>query len=146
MTRANFALAVLLLAGGAASPVAAQATRGPSDATSLPAWDQLTRAQRDLLIAPMRERWNDHPADRPRMLAHARRWQEMTPEQRQRARRGMHRWEKMDPDHRRRMRVLFEEMRDMTPEQRKALRDKWHAMTHAQRRAWIERNAAGKSD
>lgn len=134
-------LAALLLAGGATPLAIAQEAAPAEAATSLPAWDQLTPAQRDLLVAPMRERWDSRPADRARMLARAQRWQEMTPDQRQRARHGMHRWEKMDPEHRQRMRALFGQMRGMDREQRKALREKWHAMTPEQRKAWVEQNA-----
>ena len=146
---ANLALATLLLAAGAAPLASAQDTNPATTAgkaSDLPAWEQLTAAQRDRLVAPLRERWNSRADDRARMLAHAQRWQEMTPEQRQRARHGMHRWEKMDPEHRERMRALFGKMRGMDREERKALRAKWHAMTPEQRKAWVEANAPEKSD
>jgi hypothetical protein len=107
---------------------------------ALPAWEQLTPAQRDLLVAPLRERWNANPGERARMYGHAERWRSMTPEQRARARRGLGHWEHMDPARRREMRALFEKMRTMAPEQRKALRDQWHGMTQAQRSAWVEAN------
>jgi hypothetical protein len=106
----------------------------------LPAWDQLTPAQRELLVAPLRERWDSNPGERARMYGHAERWHSMTPEQRARARRGLGHWEHMDPARRREMRALFEKMRTMSPEQRKALRDQWHGMTQAQRSAWVEAN------
>lgn len=114
----------------------------PATATgaSMPAWEQLTPAQRDLLVAPIRERWNSNPDERGRMYRHAERWQQMTPDQRARAHHGMHRWEHMDPQKREEMRALFQKMRTMTPEQRHALRDQWHAMTPEQRAAWMEAN------
>ena len=112
----------------------------PAAQPGLPGWDQLTPAQRELLIAPLRERWDANPAERGRMYGHAERWRAMTPEQRARARRGLGHWEHMDPARRREMRALFEKMRTMAPEQRKALRDQWHGMTQAQRNAWVEAN------
>ena len=127
---------ILLLALLCAAPAFAQrATTGTH-----PAWEQLSTAERDLLTAPIRERWNDNPGERARMLEHARRWQAMTPEQRKRAHHGMKRWSHMDPQKRAEARALFGKMRDMSPEQRKALREQWHAMTPEQRKAWIEAN------
>ena len=109
-------------------------------AAAMPAWEQLSPAQRELLVAPIRERWNANPDERARMYEHAQGWQSMTPEQRARARHGMHRWERMDPERREQMRALFEKMRAMSPEQRKALRDQWRAMSPEQRRAWVQAN------
>ena len=125
------------LAGGAQ---AGESAAPPPQAT-LPAWDDLSPAQRELLVAPLRERWNANPAERARMLERAQRWQSLSPEERRRAHRGMHRWEHMDPEHRRQMRALFSKMRQLDATQRKALRDKWHAMTPEQRRAWVDANA-----
>ena len=139
-------LALALCATSAAAGAQDSATRHPpassaqSAHASLPGWEQLTPAQRDLLIAPLRERWNANPGERARMYGHAERWRSMTPEQRARARRGLGHWEHMDPARRREMRALFEKMRTMSPEQRKALRDQWHGMTQAQREAWVEAN------
>lgn len=143
LNRKTLLLAVLLLAplslvAGTAGAV------GQQEATAtLPAWDQLTPEQRELLIAPMRERWDARPAHRNRMYKHAQRWHDMTPEQRQRARHGMHRFEHMDPEHRTRMRALFDKMRTMAPEQRKALREQWRGMSAEQRKAWVEANPPG---
>lgn len=111
----------------------------PSE-TTLPTWDKLTPAQREQLIAPVRERWNDQPEARERMLSHAKRWQELTPEQRQRARHGMHRWEKMSPEKRAEMRALFAKMRTMEPTEREALKAKWRQMTPQQRQDWVKAN------
>jgi hypothetical protein len=108
---------------------------------TLPAWDQLTPAQRDLVVAPVRDRWNADPAARARMLGHAQRWQQLSPDQRIRMRRGLGRWEHMDPEQRQAMRALFHKMRAMTPAQRDALRGKWRAMTPQQRHDWVEANA-----
>lgn len=134
-TLCTLLLGLLLCTGGAA------VAGGPAVAPqSLPAWDQLTPAQRDLLVAPLRERWNANPAERTRLLEHANRWRSMSPDQRKRAHRGMHRWERMDPEHRREMRALYGRMRQLSPEQRKALRAQWHGMTPEQRRNWVDAN------
>ena len=108
----------------------------------LPAWEQLTPAQRALVIAPIRDRWNASPEARGRMYQHAQRWQQLTPQQRLAARHGMWKWQHMDPAQRESARALFHRMRDMTPEQRRALRDRWHAMTPQQRHDWVEANRA----
>ncbi len=106
----------------------------------LPEWDRLTPAQRETLIAPMRDRWNDAPERRQRMYDHARSWQQMTPEQRDQAKRGMHRFEHMSPQQRREAQALFGRMRDMDKGQRQQLRDQWQKMTPEQRRQWVEAN------
>lgn len=131
-------LSILLLALCAAPAFAAQ----PAQTTATPpAWEQLSQAERELLVAPVRERWNANPAQRARMLNHAQRWQTMTPEQRERAHHGMKRWSHMDTGKREEMRALFHKMRTLDPEQRKALREQWKAMTPEQRKAWIEANS-----
>ena len=45
----------------------------PAAPSTLPAWDALSPAQRDLVIAPIRDRWNANPDARKRMYEHARR-------------------------------------------------------------------------
>lgn len=132
-------IAALLLALAFALPAAAQSTAGSAP---LPAWDQLSEAQRQALVAPMRQRWNDHPEKRAHMLAHAERWQEMGPEQRERARRGAERWRQMDPDKREAMRALYARLRTLPDAEREALRAQWRAMTPEQRRAWVKANPA----
>jgi hypothetical protein len=139
MTR-TFFVAFLLAWAGSAVAAGQDRPEASTPAVQLRAWDQLTPAQRELLVAPVRERWDANPSERARILRHAQRWQTMTPEQRTRARRGLRHWEHMDPARRVEMRALFEKMKKMSPEQRKALRDKWHAMTAEQRRAWVEAN------
>ena len=118
---------------------------GPTVAADapLPAWEQLTPAQRDLLIAPMRERWNSvEPARRQNMLERARRWQGMSPEQRQRAQHGMKRWEDMTPAKREMMRALYSYMRTLDEPQRKAMMARWREMTPKQRRSWADQHPA----
>ena len=129
--------ALMSCAAMAASPSPADAK---DTATPMPAWEQLTQAQRDALIAPLRARWNDSPERRARMYEHAQRWQNMTPEQRKSAHRGMKRWKHMDPGQRAQARALFQKMRGMSKEDRSELREQWHAMTPEQRRQWVERN------
>lgn len=127
-----------------------------------PAWEQLSQAQRDEIIAPLRERWNRDPGERTRMLERSRRWQSMTPDQRQRARHGMRRWQRMDPEKQAQMRALFErtrnmpgkqrhetmvlfrEMLPMTPQQRVELKSRWQAMSPAQRDAWVEQHVQAR--
>lgn len=128
------ALAALACATCLAAPAFAAAP------TALPTWEQLTPAQRELLVAPIRERWNRSPEERARFLERAQRWQQMTPEQRARAHHGLRRWEHMDPGKREAMRALFQKMRTMTPDQRQALREQWHRMTPDQRRDWVRQN------
>lgn len=108
----------------------------------LPTWEQLTPAQRETLIAPMRDRWNSQPDDRQRMLERAQRWEQMTPEQRQHARHGMQRWESMNPEQREQTRALFAKMRTLDEPQRKALKAQWRTMTPDQRREWVKANPA----
>ena len=142
------ALCLLCTAPAFAQTAPAPSTR-PAAATttavrSYPAWEQLSVAEREMLVAPVRERWNSNPQARARMMEHARRWQTMTPEQRQRAHRGMKRWGHMSPEQRAQTRALFGEMRKLTPEQRQELRAKWKAMTPAEREAWIKAHPAPK--
>ena len=112
-----------------------------STARTLPTWEQLTPAEREALVAPLRERWNNaDPAHRQRMLDHARRWEELTPEQRRTARKGQHRWEHLTPDQREQARALYQRMRHMDQDERVALRKQWHAMTPEQRKAWLDAN------
>ncbi|GAB3360989.1 DUF3106 domain-containing protein [Lysobacter tyrosinilyticus] len=111
-------------------------------ARAYPAWEQLSVAEREMLLAPVRERWNSNPEARARMMEHAQRWQTMTPEERQRMHRGMGRWGHMSPEQRAHARALFGEMRKMTPEQRQELRAKWKSMTPAERDAWIKAHPA----
>jgi len=134
MIRRQHWLVVFLLL---AAPVFAQQTAAPAPAPAQ--WEQLSPAERDVLIAPIRDRWNNADADqRRRMLDHARRWMTMTPEQREAAHKGMRRWDHLSPDQRDQARELFERMRSMPPEERHALKEKWHDMTPEQRKAWLD--------
>ena len=130
----------LLLACLATGPALAAAP--PSSTPPLPAWDELSAAQREQLVAPVRERWNAEPAQRQRMLERAQRWQQLTPEQRTRAHRGMKRWEHMSPEQRTQARALYSRMRTLAPDERDAFRAKWKAMTPAQKQAWLQANPA----
>ena len=126
---------------------------------AMPEWEQLTEAQRETLLAPVRERWNRNPEDRSRIYHRAERWQSMSPEQRARAHRGMKRWEHMDPERRAQMRALFERTRDMpraqrkeamvlfhemlrmSPQEREQLRESWGRMTAEERTEWMREHA-----
>ena len=129
-----FALGLLL------ASVQAFAQSAPPPA-HLPAWEQLTPQQREAFIAPLRDRWNREPDERPRMLERAQRWQSMSPEQRAQARHGMKRFEGMNPEQRRQARALYGRMKELAPAQRDALRDQWKKMSPEQRDAWMEQNA-----
>jgi len=130
-------LALLLAIAAGCAPVFAQSPAAPP-ARPLPAWDQLSAADREALIAPIRERWDNEPAQRARMLQHAKRWRTMTPEQRKAAHDGMRRWSHMDPEQREHARALYVRMRGMDAEERRALRAQWGAMTPEQRKAWLD--------
>ena len=130
----------LALADGSTPPRAA--TEAP--AQPLPRWEQLSAEQRELLIAPLRERWNAQPEERARMLRHAQRWKQLPPESRERAQRGMRRVEQMDPEQRARARAIFEATRTMTPEQRTRFRQEWVRMPQDQRREWLRTHAASE--
>ncbi|MCD9028939.1 DUF3106 domain-containing protein [Luteimonas sp. BDR2-5] len=107
----------------------------------LPDWDRLDAAQREQLVAPVRERWNGSDAEeRARMLDHARRWQSMTPEQRENARSGMHRWKHLPPAQQREARALYEKLRTLPEAERSALRERWRTMSPEQRRQWAADN------
>lgn len=133
--------AMTLAMAAIALPVFAADPPAPAP-TQLPAWEQLTPAQREMLISPVRERWNNQPEERQRMLHRAQRWQQMTPEQRKRARHGMQRWEHMSPEQRDQARALFAKMRTLDEDDRAALKAKWRAMTPEQRHAWVQANPA----
>lgn len=122
-----------LSASALAAPPAARV-----DAPALPAWDQLDQAQRDILIQPVRDRWDASPEARQRMLRHAERWRQMTPEQRDRARQGMKRWEDMSPERRAEARVLYQHMRQLPEAEREALRARWKTMSAEERQRWLE--------
>lgn len=127
------ALCGLLLAGNAFAQTA-----------TLPEWDKLTPQQREMLIAPLRDRWNSAPEQRVRMLEHAQRWQRMTPEQRAQARKGMRRFVHMKPEQREHARALFAKMHGMPPDERRKLVEQWKAMTPEQRQQWVQDNPPPK--
>ena len=128
---------VLLLA-----PMFAMAQDKPATTTPLPEWDQLTSAQRDELIAPLRDRWNSSPDERTRLVERARRWKAMPTDTRRRAHHGMQRWEKMSPEQRQHAQALFHAMRDMDKAEREVFLAKWHAMTPQQRGEWVDAHPA----
>ena len=144
-------LSMMLVSAALSLPANAQQA-----SPALPAWDQLSDAQRAELVAPLRDHWDRAPEDRPHMLERAQRWRSMSPAERKDADRGMRRWERMDPARRAQMQVLFEKTRNMPAEQRhatfalfrallpldaaqrEALLRQWRAMTPAQRDAWVQ--------
>ena len=134
-------LAATLLLGLSSALAMPAAAQSPS-ADTPPAWEQLSETQREALVAPLRQRWNDHPGKRARMLEHAERWQRMDPAERERARRGAERWRQMDPDKREALRALYAHMRTLPEAQRESLRRECARMTPEQRRAWGQAHPA----
>lgn len=133
----NLLVLILLLA-----PALAMAQDKPVNPAPLPEWDQLSSAQRDELIAPLRDRWNSSPDERTRLYERARRWKTMPADARQRAHHGMQRWEKMSPEQRQQAQALFHAMRNMDAGARKVFLAKWHAMTPQQRNDWVAAHPA----
>lgn len=111
-------------------------------ADALPAWDQLSPAQRDLLIAPVRDRWNREPEKRERFMEYAKRWKAMPQPQRERARHGMQRWEGMTPEQRDQARALFHATRGLDKDARNDFMAKWRQMTPQQRADWTKAHPA----
>ena len=117
----------------------AQANPAP---VQYPEWDQLTPAQREALVTPLRERWNANPDERARMIERAQRWKTMPRDQRDRAGHGMKRWEGMSPEQRGEARALFHAMRGLEKEQRKAFLAEWRQKTPQQRAEWLKAHPA----
>ncbi len=134
----SFVLAVLL---SLLAPLALAQTR---PAVALPAWDELSPAQREQLVAPLRERWNGQPQTRVRILRNAQRWQQMDPQLRQRAQRGVRRLEQMTPEQRQRARAAYQRLQPLPEAERCALRERLRKMTPEQRRQWLQQRAANK--
>lgn len=110
--------------------------------TQYPEWDKLTPAQREALVAPLRERWNSNPDDRARMVERAQRWKTMPRDQRDHARHGMQRWEGMSPEQRVEARALFHAMRGMEKPERKAFLAQWRQKTQQQKSEWLKAHPA----
>ena len=122
-------------------PAVAFAQASPA-ATQYPEWDRLTPAQREALVAPLRERWNANPDERARMIERAQRWKTMPRDQRDHARHGMQRWEDMSPEQRVEARALFHAMRGMEKPQRKAFLAEWRQKTPQQKSEWVKAHPA----
>ncbi len=131
---------LLLLATLALAPTTALAQDAKADA--MPAWDQLTPTQRELLVAPVRDRWNREPEKRERFMEYAKRWKAMPQPQRERARHGMQRWEGMTPEQREQARALFHAVRGLDKDARGEFMEKWRQMTPQQRTDWVKAHPA----
>jgi hypothetical protein len=129
--------ALLACAGSAAAQTPPQTARTSQNLPQPPEWDRLSPAQREAIVAVMRERWDSNPHERARMLQHAERWRQMSPEQRRNAQSGQRRWQQMSPEQRREARAAFEQGRGLPPAERAALREKLKAMTPDERREWL---------
>ena len=124
------------------APILAMAQVKPATDAPMPEWDQLTSAQRNDLIAPLRDRWNNSPEERTRLYTRATRWKVMPADARERAHDGMQRWDKMSPEQRLQAQALFLAMRRMDAGERKTFLAKWHAMNPKQRNEWITAHPA----
>jgi hypothetical protein len=133
---------LLLLALLELAPAAALAQDSKPTAPPLPAWEQLSPAQRDLLIAPVRDRWNREPERRPQFLKFAQRWKDMPAAQRDHAREGMDRWDIMTPEQREQARAVFVFVHGMDKDTRRDFMDKWRQMTPQQRTDWAKAHPA----
>lgn len=112
-------------------------------AQSLPAWDQLTQAQRDTLSASVKQRWDSNPDHRAKMLEHAQKWAAMTPDQRKAAMEGRKKFRDMSPERRDAMRAVFYKAQSYSDTaQRKEFLDSIRKMTPEQRAAWVRANPA----
>lgn len=123
-------------------PLLAHGQQAAPRPAPLPTWDQLTPAQRDVLTAPLRDRWNNSPESRASMLDRAQRWRTMSPDQRGHARRGMQRWDDMNPEQRAQARALFHATRSMDRDARRAFMDNWRRMTPQQKADWLKAHPA----
>ncbi|SIQ55568.1 DUF3106 domain-containing protein [Solilutibacter tolerans] len=152
MKMLHLALPVLMMI---AAPAFAQQSAPPPGN-----WDQLDATQRELLLQPVRDRWNLADTEqRQRMLDHATRWRDMPAEERANARVGMKRFHRLSPEQQAQMRVLYNKTRDMKPqerreafalfhamrdmnaEQRQDLRNRWAKMSPEQRETWMREHA-----
>ena len=121
MTRTTRLLLFTLLL----APLGAFAQAAPvASAAPLVEWDKLSPAQREMLVAPLKDRWNANPEERARMLERARRWQAMPPAQRDEAR------------------ALFHFMRGQPEAERKAFLAQWRQMTPEQKSDWLKAHPA----
>ncbi len=154
-------LATALALGLAALPMVASAT-GPRPApaaaneeiapvpagVTVPAWSELTPAQREKL-APLQARWDSMPASRrvnalERMERQAR-WESLSPEQRDALRRGAQNYREMPPELRQQMRASMAATRALPDAERKELFRLWRSLDPAQRRTWLEAGGPGVS-
>ena len=110
-------------------------------AQSMPAWDQLSAAQRDALTASVKERWNNNPEHRAKMMEHAQKWASMTPDQRKAAMQGRKKFRQMSPERRDAMRAVYYKAQSYTDDaQRKTFLESIKKMTPEQRAAWVKAN------
>lgn len=151
-TRVLLALLLAMVSGGhalAGDPPrdASRESSRESTREPLPEWNDLSRAQREQLSAPIRDRWNNSSQDeRAGMLRHASRWQRMSPEDRERASQGVNRWQDLPPDKRYEMRALYHKLDTLSETERDAFRRRWRAMSEQQRREWVQANPPPRHD
>ncbi len=143
MKRFPLVLAALLCLPGLAL---AQDGQSGGDEPPMPEWDQLTREQRLILIAPVRDQWNLNPKERARLFRHAERWQSMTQEEREQAEEGRRRFEQLTPEQRQRARALYRITRNWTEEERQRFNEKWQRLRAEQQDEWLRRHTPPRND
>lgn len=124
----------------------AQEKQQGAEQTTMPEWDQLTREQRLILLAPTRDQWNLNPKERARMFKHAERWQSMTAEEREQAEKGRRRFEQLNPEQRDRARALYRITRNWSDEERQRFGERWKRLDDEQRDEWIRRHSPRRED
>jgi hypothetical protein len=105
----------------AATAQAATPTKGPT----APAWQQLTPAQRGVLL-PLAAEWNQMPAQqRNRLVGVANQYPKMKPKEQQRVRERLTDWAKLKPHERELARERYKKMKQLPPEKHKDVKRKW---------------------
>lgn len=113
------------------------------DGVRVPAWHELTDAQRSDL-ADFADRWDRLPASRRvAILERHARWQQASPETRHRIREGQRVFRRMSPEQREAMRRSMAVLRALPVEEQRELRRLWRAMTPSERGRWLDRGGPG---
>lgn len=132
-------------------PGTALGTRGDSgqspvpvpEGVRVPAWDELSPAQRADLAA-FADRWDHLPASRRvAILERHARWQQASPEDRQNMRKGERVFRRMTPAQREAMRRSMAVVRTLPADEQRSLRQRWRALTPKERGDWLDRGGPG---
>jgi hypothetical protein len=144
-SRTRALLLVAVLAAVAAPSLAyAQSEAAPiPQGVRVPAWKQLSPAQRRDL-ARLADRWDTMPASRRvAILERWQRWQSIPPEQRETLRRGERNFQSMPAPLRAQMRRSLAAVAELPPAEQRRLRATWRSLSPELRREWLERGGPG---